>query len=316
MFAHRMWAEKYRPNTISECFIPEATRNELEEIVTSGNLPSMIFSGSPGIGKTTVAIALAKDLDYDYIKINGSLNGDIDTLRTDILQFASTVSFNSKPKLVIIDEADNMSAAMQKGLRGFIDEFASNCSFILTANYLNKIIEPLRSRLSQQISFAFAGDERMLLAKSLFARMIDIFEAENVEADPKLVKQFVIDQIGKTTDIRVIITVAQSIARKNKGVFDPTSAESNLQDRFSELQQILRRRNFDDMRKWVGENSDINPNDIFRHIYDCAKDIAQPKSVPQLILLVNEYQYKHAFVADAEMNVVALLLEIMADCVK
>jgi DNA polymerase III delta prime subunit len=310
-----MWAEKYRPSTLSECFIPETTRTDLEEIVKNDQLPSMLFSGSPGIGKTTVAIAIANDLGYDFIKINGSMDGNIDMLRTDILQFASTVSFNSKPKVVILDEADNLSAAMQKALRGFIDEFSANCSFILTANYLNRLIEPLRSRLDQEITFSFSSEEKGQLAKNLYVRMTEIFEAENVESDPKALKQFIVENLSKTTDIRVIITKAQSIVRKSRGKFDLKSLDNDLEERFVEMQQALRRRSFEEVRKWVGENSDIDPTDIFRHIYDHCKDIVPPKAIPQLILVVNEYQYKHAFVADAEMNVVALMVEIMADCI-
>lgn len=315
MHAHRMWAEKYRPETLEDCIMPAATRKEIESIVAKGELTSLLFAGSAGIGKTTVAIALANAVDYDFIKINGSLDNGIDTLRSDIQQFASTVSFNGKPKVVIIDEADNLSQAMQKGLRGFIDEFSANCSFILTANFANKIIEPLQSRLDETVTFTFSLNEKNFLAKSLFKRLTEIFELENVRGDPAALREFVVEQLQRKNDIRAIITKAQAIVRKSGGEFNNSAVVDELDERFVAMRQALRRRSFDEIRTWVGENSDIDPSDIFRHIYENAKDIAPAKAVPQLVLITNEYQYKHAFVADAELNIVACLVEIMADCI-
>ncbi len=312
MLSHKSWVYKFRPDSLDKCFLPKVTRESLQADLESGTIPDYFFSGGPGIGKTTAALAVMQQLGAEYILINGSLQGSIDTLRTTIQQFASTVSLTGDKKYIILDEADRLSAAFQEALRGFIDEFAANCGFILTANYRNKVIAPLISRLTE-VSFIFDATEKPILAKGLYLFLVERFNENDVVFDNKAVQTFIVDHLKRSTDIRKLIMQAQSIAKT--GVFNAESLNDGLSERFDVMVSALKSKNFNQMRQWVGENSDIEPERIFRFIYDHTIEITKPTLIPQLIMIINEAQYKHAFVADSELNIVACLTEIMAEVV-
>ena len=307
-----MWAHIYSPTTLEDVILPEKAYADMREIIDTGKVPNLFLSGSAGIGKTTVAQVIASELDYETLVINASKDGNIDTLRTDIDQFASTFSFNGKPKVVILDEADYLSAATQAALRGFMDAHSKNCSFILTANFPNKVIEAVRSRLESH-NFRFPASEKPQLAKRLFRSIEMMMKDNDVEYDRNDLREFLVKNLATSTDIRAIITKAQILSRGGK--FDP-KAEVDLDERFTELKEYLRKKDFTKIRKWAGENADIEASILFRHLYDHAKDIVEPVAIPQLVLLINDHQYRHAFVVDAEINVAALLTNIMLDCVK
>lgn len=308
MLQSNAWVDKYRPNSISECFLPEAAQKQLQKIIKTGDVPSLFFSGPAGIGKTSAALALCKDLDLEYMMINASLHGNIDTVRTDIQQFASSISFNGKKKVVILDEADGLTAAAQASLRAAINEYTDNCAFILTANYRNKIIDPLISRFVE-IDFLFSKNEKPKLAKSLFQFIIERLKEESVQYDVKCVQQFIIQRLSASTDIRKTLIEAQKIAQT--GVFDTNSLINVDESRLNDLIQIIKTKDFQKIRTWVGENSDISFEDILNFIYTNLDKLATtPSSIPAIIVILNEHQYKNAFVIDKEINTAAMIAEI------
>lgn len=309
MIENKAWEEKFSPQTLSECFLPNETREALEKAIEDDNLQSSLFSGPPGIGKTTVAKAIGNDTEMETLFINSSLYGNIDTLRTDIQQFASTLSFNGKRKLIILDEADGMTAAFQAALRGVINEFSTNAVFILTANYRAKLIEPLISRFDEY-NFLFKNEEKRDLAIKLFSFIKDRLDEEGVEYELKAVQKFIIDRISKSSDIRKIISQAQRIS--SSGVFNEDSLLNDETSRIEEVVNLVKSKNFDDIRKWVGENSDLDSSFLYRGMYDNLKHITKKEKYPILIALINEYQFKHVFVADKEINLSACLAEIAA----
>ena len=306
-----LWVEQYRPKTIEECILPKDTKKTFTEFLNKKEIPNMLLSGGPGTGKTTVARALCEQLSVDYIIINGSDEGrHIDTLRNKIKNFASTVSFNteSKHKVVIIDEADYMNAeSVQPALRNFIETFHKNCRFIMTCNYPYKFIEPLRSRLTH-IEFKLNGHKKEMY--SAFALRLDkILKSEKVQFDKKVLEQLIEKY---KSDFRKTINELQRYSVNGKidsGIFY-NQKESDLKA----LYKSLKGKEFDNMRKWVVNNSSVQPADLFKTIYSSLKDYLQPTSIPQAILLLAGYQYKSAFVADQEINMVACLTEIMATC--
>lgn len=301
------WVDIFQPETINECFLPGVTKAELERQIQSGEVPSMLFCGPPGIGKTTVALAIAKELDLEYLLINASKDGGIDGVRTHIQQFVGSMSFNSKRKLVILDEADGISAASQQALRGVINEYADNASFILTANFRNKIIEPLISRLVE-IKFLFDKSEKSALAVGLYKFLITRLEEAGTKYDKGAVQTFIKDRLNRGTDIRKMIIDAQVIS--NTGVFETGSLIRIEESRLEEILQLVRQKNFDEIRTWVGENSDITHAEVTRYIYDRVKDFAGPHKRPVIVSMLNEYQFKDAFVVDKEINTATLLSEI------
>ena len=302
-----LWVEKYRPKTIQECVLPNGLTKTFTDIVSTGELPNMMFSGTAGVGKTTVAKALCNELDLDYIIINGSEEGNIDTLRGKIKQFASTVSLHGSYKVVILDEADYLNPqSTQPALRGFIEEFSNNCRFILTCNFKNRIIEPLHSRCSVY-DFAIPNGEKPTIAGGIFNRTCDILDKENVTYDKKVIVELVNRYFP---DFRRILNECQRYSVS--GTID-SGILVNLSDQnVTNLMEYLKSKNFKSMRKWVVDNIDTEPQVIFRKIYDSMADHLQPQSIPQVVLIIADYQYKNAFVADHEINVVACLTEIMA----
>jgi DNA polymerase III delta prime subunit len=303
-----LWVERYRPRTIEQTILPESLKNVFQKIVESGEVPNMLFTGTAGLGKTTVAKALCNELGLDYILINGSEEGNIDTLRTKIKQFASSVSLGGGYKVVILDEADYLNAqSFQPALRGFIEEFSNNCRFILTCNFKNRIIEPLHSRCSV---YEFNTDRKILaqLSMQMMSRLKDILQKENVEYEEKTLAE-VIMKYGP--DWRRVLNECQRYAISGKidaGILVNLSDTS-----YQNLMSYLKTKDFKKMRQWVVNNIDTDASAIFRSIYDRMYENIKPQSIPQVVLILADYQYKNAFVADHELNVVACMTEIMAN---
>lgn len=304
-----LWVEKYRPKTINDTVLPSDIKSAFQQFVDQGSIPNLLLTGGPGVGKTTAARAMLEQLDCDYIVINGSLKGNIDTLRNDIQQFASSVSFSGGRKYVILDEADYLNPqSTQPALRNFMEEFSKNCGFILTCNFKNRIIEPLHSRCSV-VDFKIPTKEKPKLAAQFFKRACSVLDNESVEYDQKVVVELIQKHFP---DWRRILNELQRYGATGKidsGILVNLSDEG-----FKKLVGYLKDKNFTDVRKWVGENADNEPTVVFRKLYDHASEIMTKSSIPQLVLILSEYQYKHAFAADHEINLVACLTHIMMEC--
>ena len=302
-----LWVEKYRPQKIADCVLPNELKETFEKIVESGELPNMLFSGTAGTGKTTVAKALCNLMNLDWIIINGSEDGNIDTLRGKIKQFASSISLQGGVKVVILDEADYLNPqSTQPALRGFIEEFSNNCRFILTCNFKNRIIQPLHSRCGVY-EFNTSKKDMAILMQQMFERSCSILDKEGVTYD----KKDLLPIISKhAPDWRRVLNELQRRAVLGNMASAVSSSSGGTID---QLVTHLKDKNFKEMRKWVVNNIDTDASAIFRGLYDNAANSVESQSVPQLILILADYQYKHAFVADHELNVVACLTEIMAN---
>jgi DNA polymerase III delta prime subunit len=303
-----LWVERYRPRVIEDAILPQRTKDTFKKYVSDGNVPNLLLTGGPGVGKTTVAKAMLEELGCDYIVKNGSLNVGIDTLRYEISSFASAVSFSGGRKYVIFDEADYLNAAnVQPALRNFIEEYSKNCGFIFTCNYKNKLIEPLRSRLSE-VDFSIENGDKPKLAAHFFKRVVAILKQEQVDFDQKVVAKVIERHFP---DFRRVLTELQSYAASGKideGIFVNLKQES-----IDHLFVLLKAKNFTEMRKWVAANSDQDTNEMFRAIYDAATDRVEMKSMPGFVVTLADYMYKANFVADPEINLVAFLTEIMIE---
>lgn len=300
-----LWVEKYRPKTIAECILPTELEQTFQGIVSGGEMPNMLFTGTAGVGKTTVAKALCNELGLDWILINGSEEGNIDTLRGKIKQFASSVSLQGGYKVVILDEADYLNPqSTQPALRGFIEEFANNCRFILTCNFKNRIIEPLHSRCGV---YDFTLTKKALpgLCQNFMDRTEDILQKENVEYNKKSLAEII---MKFAPDWRRVLNELQ-----RKSITGNIDTIDTKTDNYDELFTMLKQKDFKKMRSWVANNIDTDASAIFRAIYDRAVEKIAPQSIPQLVLILADYQYKNAFVADHELNVVACLTEVMAN---
>ena len=306
-----IWVEKYRPKTIDDCILPQSIKNTFKDFVKSGQIPNMLLSGPPGIGKTTVAKALCHELGVDYYVINGSDEGRfLDTVRNNAKNFASTVSLSSdaKHKIIIIDEADNTGNDVQLLLRAFIEEFSSNCRFIFTCNYKNKIIEPLHSRCSV-IDFGIKGKEKAEVANTFFKRLNIILEKEGCDADKKVLAELINKHFP---DWRRVLNECQRYSISGK-------IDSGILVHFSEVKvndllKNLKEKNFPEVRKWVVDNLDNDPSVLLRHVYDALFDALENPSVAAAVLIIARYQYQIAFVSDQEINLLAALTEIMVEC--
>lgn len=301
-----LWTEKFRPKTIEDCILPVELKKTFQQFVDQDNIPNLLLSGKAGVGKTTVARAMLEQLGCDYIIINGSLSGNIDTLRNDILQFASTVSFSGGRKYVILDEADYLNAnSTQPALRNFMEEFSKNCGFILTCNFKNRIIEPLHSRCGV-IEFVIPKAEKPKLAMQFFKRACSILTEQNVEFDQKAVAAVVEQHFP---DWRRVLNELQRYSATGK--IDSGILASLSDDSMKALVNAMKNRKYSEVRAWVADHIDIDPNQLFRKFYDYASDLFTPASIPQVVLIIADYSYKSAFVADIEVNTVACLTEIM-----
>ena len=304
-----LWVEKYRPQKIDDCVLPEALKKTFKEYIIKGELPNFLLCGTAGTGKTTVAKALCNEIGAEYMFINGSEESGIDVLRTKIKSFASSVSLTDAKKVVILDEADYLNPnSTQPALRAFIEEFSNNCRFILTCNFKNRIIEPLHSRCAV-IEFKIDNAEKKNMLEGFFKRTRQILQQENIEFDPKVVAEMLTKYFP---DFRRILNELQRYSVSGKidtGILVNVSEES-----YKSLIKFMKEKDFTEVRKWVGKNSDTDSVSLFRQLYDSASTIMEPASIPQLILILAEYQYKAAFVADHELNTMAAMTEIMANC--
>ena len=305
-----LWVEKYRPSKIDECVLSSELKTTFTGIRDSGQLHNMLLTGAAGLGKTTVAKALCNELGLDFIMINGSEESGIDVLRNKIRQFASSVSLQANgPKVIILDEADYLNPqSTQPALRGFIEEYSANCRFILTCNFKNRIIEPLHSRCAV-ISFDTNKQQIPTLCLAFHKRLVSILKAESVQFDQKAV----IHLVSKfAPDWRRVLNECQRYAASG-GIIDAgilVSTDPQLES----LMKILKEKNFKSMRGWVAEiGSSSDSSTIFRQIYDSIATYAKPESLPRVVLILADYQYKDAFVADHELNLAACLTEIMAE---
>ena len=300
-----LWVEKYRPKTISDIILPDDLKETFTKIVESGEMPNMLFTGSAGLGKTTVAKAPCNQIGLDWILINGSEEGNIDTLRGKIKQFASSVSLQGGFKVVILDEADYLNAqSTQPALRGFIEEFANNCRFILTCNFKNRIIEPLHSRCGVY-EFNTTKKSMANLCMNFMNRAKIILTDEGIEFDKPVLAELI---MKFAPDWRRVLNELQRQAFNGK-----ISGINTDVNNFDQLFAHLKNKEFKQMRKWVTDNMDVEATAIFRGIYDRMYDYLKPQSIPQLVLILADYQYKQAFVADHELNIVACMTEIMAN---
>lgn len=304
-----LWVERYRPKRVSDTVLPAELKAVFQQFVDQRNIPNLILAGGPGIGKTTIARAMLEELGCDYIVINGSMNGNIDTLRNDILEFASSMSLEGGRKYVILDEADYLNAnSTQPALRNFMEEFSKNCGFILTCNFSQRIIEPLHSRCSV-IDFKLPKKELPVLASLMMQRAVTILEDNQIPFDNAAVAEVVRKYLP---DWRRVINELQrysATGRIDSGILANTTAES-----ITQLIEAMKDKNFSQVRKWVGQHSDTDSVTLYRQFYDNASQYFKAASIPQLVLILARYQHQAAFVADHEINNAACMLEIMIDC--
>ena len=305
-----LWVEKYRPNKIEECVLPKEIKTTFQSIVDSGEIPNLLLTGSPGIGKTTVAKALCNQLQCDWLMINGSDEGRmIDTLRTTVVNYASTVSLSGGKKVIIIDEADYMNKdSVQPALRGVIEEFSKNCRFIFTCNFKNRIIPALHSRCSV-VEFTINKNDKPLLGREMMDMVVKILEKEGVKYEEKILANLVLKFFP---DFRRVINELQKYSLN--GIIDDGILKQSSDENFTELFVALKGKNFAVMRKWVAQNIDNDHVRLYRQIYDTLNNRFMKQSIPQAVLLIADYSYKAAFVADQEVNMVACLTELMMEC--
>lgn len=308
---NKIWVETYRPKSVDDLILPEHTMEMLRKFRDTGDVPNLLFhSNTPGTGKTSAAKALARDLGYDVMVINGSDTAEsgIDALRTNIRTFASSVSLDGTKKMIIIDEADYLGQnTVQPALRNFQESFSQNCIFVLTCNYVNRIIEPLRSRMSM-VEFTIPTSEKVSILKQFHKRLLEILDNEGVQYEPKVIAQF----MGKYfPDFRKTINELQRLSFS--GTLDSSILSNTKLEELKLLFDVLKSKNFKETRKWVVENIDIGTSDIFRAIYDNMNDYVQPKSIPILITILADYQHKSVTVADQEINMMAAFVEIMSE---
>lgn len=306
MLEHYIWVEKYRPKKIADTILPVELKKIFQTFVDQKNTPNLILSGGAGVGKTTVARAMLEELECDYIVINGSMNGNIDTLRNEIANFASAVSLSGGRKYVILDEADYLNAnSTQPALRNFMEEFSRNCGFILTCNYKNRIIAPLHSRCAV-IDFDIPKDSKPKLAGQFFKRVVNILDKENVKFEPPVVAEVIKKHFP---DWRRVLNELQRYSAT--GAIDSGILTSFRDTNIRELYASMKSRSYDDVRKWVHNNSDQDQNSVFQTVFDSAEEFVEKKSIPELVVIIADYQYKAAFSANHEINLLAFLVEVM-----
>ena len=306
-----LWVEKWRPKTIEDCILPDNIKKTFTDFLNKGEIPNLLLAGPPGVGKTTVAKALCNELGVDFYVINGSDEGRfLDTVRNQAKNFASTVSLQGtgKHKVIIIDEADNTGNDVQLLLRANIEAFYSNCRFIFTCNYKNKIIEPLHSRCAV-VEFSIKGREKAQLAGSFFKRLQNILDEESIKYDPKVLAQLINSHFP---DWRRVLNECQRYSVS--GEIDSGILASFSDVAVNDLITHLKSKNFSEVRKWVVSNLDNDPGVVLRRVYDACYDCLSPQSIPAAVLIVAKYQYQICFVADQEINLLAALTEIMCEC--
>lgn len=304
-----LWVEKYRPHTIADTILPDNLKKTFQTFVDQKNIPNLLLTGTAGVGKTTVARAMLEELECDYLIINGSLEGrSIDTLRNEIANFASSVSFTGGRKYVILDEADYLGREVQPALRNFMEDFASNCGFIFTCNFKSKIIAPLHSRCSV-IDFKLNKEDRVKVAAQFMKRLQQILKEENVKYDNAVVAEVLKKHFP---DWRRVLNELQRYSAV--GAID-TGILANMGDEtFDVLIKNLKDKNFTAVRKWIGENPDVSIDELFKKFYDMASEKMVPQSVPEFITILADHQFKAAFVANQEINLASCMVHIMSSC--
>ena len=303
---HLLWTEKYRPQTVEDCILPERLKEVFQQYVNQKEIPNLLLAGGAGVGKTTIAKALCNEVGCDFMILNGSDENGVDTIRVKIKNYASAISLSGGRKVVILDEADYLTPNAQAILRNAIEEFASNCSFIFTCNYKSKIIEPLHSRCAV-IEFGLKNGEKQKMAGAFFKRITHILDTEKVEHDEKVIAEVVKKHFP---DFRRVINELQRYSKLGKIDVGILSQIGDIS--ISQIVKHLKEKDFASVRKWAA-STDIDSTTFFRKLYDALYDIAKPQSIPQAVLILADYQYKQAFVADQEINLVACLTEIMAN---
>ena len=305
---HLLWTEKYRPQTIEDCILPERLKLPFQEYVNQQNIPNLLLSGGAGVGKTTVAKAMCNEIGCDFMVINGSDESGIDTFRVKIKNYASSMSLSGGRKVIIIDEADYLNPnSTQPALRNAIEEFAVNCSFIFTCNYKTRIIEPLHSRCAV-IDFNLKNGEKAKMASAFFKRIQSILQSEKVEYDDKVIVELIKKHFP---DNRRILNELQRYSQFGKIDTGVLAQIGNVQ--ISEITKHIKDKDFGAIRKWVA-STDLDANTMFRQLYDSLYEVMKPQSIPQAVVIIADYQYKNAFVADTEINLVACLTELMVEC--
>jgi DNA polymerase III delta prime subunit len=309
MSGEYLWVEKFRPKTVSDCILPDRIKKVFQSYVDTANIPNLMLTGSAGVGKTTVAMAMCEEIGLNYMFINSSEERGIDMLRTKIRGYASTISLTGGRKVIILDEADYLTPDAQAALRGAVEEYSENCSFIFTCNFKSRLLDALHSRCSV-IDFSLKADEKPRMASQLFQRLSTILINQKVEYD----KQVLIKIVEKFfPDYRRTLNELQRYS--SGGSIDAgTLAQISDVRKIADLVGYLKEGNFAEMRKWVVTNSDIEPSRIYRKVYDSLYEYFKPASIPQAVVILARYQYQSAFVADQEINLVACLTEIMVDC--
>jgi DNA polymerase III delta prime subunit len=303
-----LWVEKYRPQTVQDCIIPETAKKIFQECVDTGEIQNFLLSGPAGVGKTTVAQAMCKQIGLNYMFINASEERGIDTLRTKIMDYASTISFTGGRKVIILDEADGITPEAQHGLRGVIESFSDNCTFIFTCNYKSKIIDALQSRCAL-VDFTLRGNDKVRMAADFYKRCAHILTEENIKFDRNVLAEIVKLHFP---DFRRVLNELQKFSRAgdiDAGVLASIAGVQNI----SNLMTHLKEKDFGAMRKWVVDNGDVDQTRIFRAIYDSLNEYLTPETIPQAIIILSRYQYQAAFVSDHEINLVACLTELMVD---
>jgi len=303
-----LWVEKYRPKKVEDCILPDSLKSVFQQYVNTKNIPNLLLTGTPGVGKTTIAKAMCNEIGCDYMMINGSEERGIGILRNKIMQYASSVSFAGGRKVIIIDEADNLTPDAQAGMRAAIEEFSSNCSFIRTCNHKARLIDAIHSRCSV-IEFKIKNGNKVKMAAAFMKKVQQVLKLENIKYDAEVVAQIIQKHFP---DYRRVLNELQRYSVKgeiNTGVLTQVADVS-----LAKLIDFLKAKDYTSMRKWVGSNIDADPNTVFRLIYDALYDNMKPDSIPQAVIILAEYQYKAAFVADQEINLVACLTQIMVEC--
>ena len=304
-----LWVEKYRPSTVSECILPDRLKKIFQDYVNTKEIPNLMLTGSAGVGKTTVAKAMCAEIGVNHLFINSSEERGIDMLRTKIRTYASTMSLTGGKKVIILDEADYLTPEAQAALRGAIEEFANNCTFIFTCNFKSRLIEALHSRCSV-VDFSLKREEKQEMAAQLFKRMQSILNEESVKYE----KEVLVKIIGKYfPDYRRTLNELQRYSASGNLDAGIVAQLSDVR-KIGDLVKHLKDKNFGEMRKWVVVNSDIDASSIFRKIYDSLFESFKSESIPQAVVIIAKYQYQSAFVADQEINLVACLTELMVEC--
>lgn len=303
-----LWVEKYRPHKISDCILPERLKKTFQEFVNNKEILNLLAYGPAGSGKTTVMKAMCDEIGADYMFINGSQENGVDVLRTKITSYASSMSLAGGRKYIIIDEADAMTFQLQQGLRGAIEEFSRNCGFLMTCNFPNKIMEPIRSSRLLMVDFKLNGSEKKSMAAKMYKRCCEILKQENIDTYDDVIIEVVKKYFP---DYRRTLNELQRYAAGGKIDEGILAQLTNIS--LKDLMESLKNKEFSKVRKWVGENADIDATSFYRSLYDNSSQYLKPEAVPQLILILAKYQYQEAFVADPELNRLATLVEIMCD---